>query len=635
MWRLAEHWAKYGFVFLAAVLLSFILTPLFRALAKRLGMVDQPGGRRIHEKPTPRGGGLAIVLTFHVAYGLIVLFGWDDYLFHLDLTFWKALLQATGIMVLIGFMDDKFGLSAWLKLAGQIVAASILYAYGYSVDSLLGSELPLALSYLLTMGWFVVLTNAFNLIDGLDGLASGLAGIAAIGLAGTALLRRFSGDALPFLALAGACLGFLRYNFYPASVFLGDCGSYFLGFSLAAMSMVSSTKTTLVTALAVPLLAMGVPLYDTLLAVWRRSVRYLDANANGSGHAGFPLMRPDRDHLHHRALLAGFTPRRAALMLYALNVVFVVAALLMIGLKSRAVGLFLLVVVAWAYLMFRHLSLLEMWETSRLIVKGSSRPRRRLVTMALYGLWDLAALVLAWTAVFAILQMQGVGIWLQTLVLMGAPLILFLHLGRVYTRIWSRARLREYVLLVLLLFAGALSGASLLTLINDWDFAYALESALLFFPLVSFFILGGRAGYRILQEATAELGLLHQAARRDSPRLMAFGAGDGFLLFLRHFSLEHARGNEKRVLVGVADDDPNLAGCSVAGVPVLGTSRDLPHLFRIHNVHQLVVTTPVTADQAYAIEQACREERVALHEWRFGEWDVSGGDDEPKREDRP
>jgi len=622
MWKLAEQCAKYAFIFLAALLLALVLTPLFRSLARRLGMVDYPGGRRIHEKPTPRGGGLAIVLSFHLCYGLIRLFGWEDYLVHLDWNWWLSLLQASLIIILIGFMDDKFGLSAWLKLAGQVAAASLMYGYGYTFDRLLGVEMPLVISYLLTVGWFVVLTNAFNLIDGLDGLAAGLAGIAAFGLAGTALLRRFSGDALPFLALAGACVGFLRYNFHPATVFLGDCGSYFLGFSLAAMSLVTSTKTTLLTALAVPLLGMGVPLYDTLLAIWRRSVRYLGAESESGTRPSFSLMRPDRDHLHHRTLQAGLTPRRAALLLYALNIGLVAAALLMIALKSRAIGLFLLIVVAWAYLMFRHLSALEVWETGRLIIRGFSRPRRRVLTMAIYGLWDGAALVFSWTAVFMLIQMEGVVLWLQTLVLMGSPVILFLHLGRIYTRIWSRAILREYVFLGLLLLAAALCGASLLTLINGWEFLFSLEAALLFFPILAFLILGARAGFRILEEVTAELGTFHLAKRQQTIRLLAFGAGDGFLLFLRHFGRKHARGHETRVLVGVADDDPNLSGCSVAGTPVLGRSSDLAQLFRLYNVQQVVVTDSLTPEQAEAIETACREAGVTLREWRYSEREI-------------
>ncbi len=615
------HSGKYVIALLAGLLFSLILTPVVRSLARKLGMVDQPDARRIHTTPTPRGGGLAILLAFHLVMALILLMGWDQYTVRLDYRWWLAFLQASAVLAVIGFMDDKFNLSPWLKLAGQIFVASLMYLQGYGLENIFAIDLPEWLNYFLTLGWFVLLTNAFNLIDGLDGLASGLALIASLGLAGSMLLRGVSGDMLPLLALAGACLGFLRYNFNPASVFLGDTGSLFLGFALASMSLASSTKGTLVTTLAVPLLAMGVPLYDTLLAIWRRSIRaFLPGNAELIGSPRMRVMRPDKEHLHHRFLALGLSQRRVAVMLYALNVVLVVVALLLTGMGSRSVGIYLLALVAWAYVMFRHLSRIEMWETGRLFVRGFARPKRRILVIVIYGLWDMASIAIAWTVVFLATDMPGgKAAWLQTLVLMAAPMVLFLLAGRVYERIWSRARLREYVLLIILVAAGALTGAALQILLDQQDQAGSLIPLAMFTPMAGLMIVGVRVMWRAVKELMAEMEATRFKRAGNAERVLAYGAGGRFQLFLREHLLHVGEAGAHRLIVGVLDDDPNLRNCRISEIPVLGSGEAITEVIRTHRISCVVITALLEEEKKRRLVAQVRAAGVAIKEWRCGE----------------
>lgn len=618
------HSAKYVAAFVAGLVLCLLITPLIRSLARRLGMVDQPDARRIHTIPTPRGGGLAILISFHLAMWGIVSLNWHQYFSNLDLVWWQAFLQASVMLAVVGFMDDKFGLSAWLKLAGQIFVASLMYVHGYGLENLFGIDVPEWLNYVGTLLWFVVLTNAFNLIDGLDGLASGLAMIAALGLAGSLLLRGFPGDTLPLLVLAGACLGFLHYNFNPASVFLGDTGSLFLGFALASMSLASSSKGTLLTALAVPLLAMGVPLYDTLLAVWRRSIRsFLPLSNETVSSVRMRVMQADKDHLHHRILAQGFSQRRVAVILYALNVVLVIVALLLSGMKNRSVGVFLLALVAWAYVMFRHLSRIEVWETGRLFVKGFARPRRRSLVIAVYGVWDMLGIALAWSLVFWVTGMGGGRMaWLQTLVLMAAPLIIFLLLGQIYERIWSRARLREYLLLVILVAAGSVTGTALQILLGQQEREEFLVQTALFTPLATFLIVGVRLFWRVVKELMGELESSRVRRSSTAERVLTYGAGGRFQLFLREESLHIGEEGVNRLIVGVIDDDPNLQGCRVSGIPVLGPGERLADVILRHQINRVVITAVLPLEKKRMIAARALSAGASVKEWRYEEADI-------------
>jgi len=309
-------------IFLLALFASLGFTPVARRLALRLGAIDQAGARKIHGRPVPRLGGLAVVGAFFLALSLLAAFdqGTRDLVSaNRDLT--AALLLGGLVIAALGLHDDLHGASPGTKLLVEFAVASLIYAADCRVDLVALPFLePIALGWLdfpVTLLWIVGVTNALNLIDGLDGLAAGVAAVAA---AATGLLAFVSGNPLVVLlaaALAGAALGFLRHNFNPASIFLGDTGSLFLGFMLGALSLKVHHESTAAVGLLASVLVLGLPLVDTTLAVVRRALR------------GAPLFRADREHLHHRLLAIGLSHRGAVLVLYAASLLLSAAAVLL------------------------------------------------------------------------------------------------------------------------------------------------------------------------------------------------------------------------------------------------------------------------------------------------------------------
>jgi UDP-GlcNAc:undecaprenyl-phosphate GlcNAc-1-phosphate transferase len=331
----------YSFLlFAAAFLLSLLLTPLVRALAMRLGALDQPGPRRIHERPTPTMGGLAIAgATLAAAWAAYLLPGPVARLGERPLV---GLTLASLVIVVLGMVDDLRRLRPLVKLAAQIAAALVLVSFGYGVPELstpFGGALRLGvLNVPLTVAWVVLVTNAINLIDGLDGLAAGAVCIASLSLwwVGRSHLDLY----VMFLAalLAGSTLGFLRYNFPPARIFMGDTGSQFLGLSLAALSLIENRKGTVSITLLFPLVAMGVPIFDSALAFTRRLV------------SRQPVFRADSEHIHHRMLRLGLSPRSAVLVLWYLCIFLGVMAIVVEALP-RGYTWFVLVLLGMGILM--------------------------------------------------------------------------------------------------------------------------------------------------------------------------------------------------------------------------------------------------------------------------------------------
>ena len=291
---------KYPAVFLAGLLAVWALTPLWRRLAPGWGFLDRPGRRKVHREPVPRGGGLAVFAGFHVACAVVFLFPWQPFAGQLSIAWWMRFLPVSAGVVLLGLLDDRLDLKPMVKLAGQVVVAAAAFESGIRLQNILGFAFPEWVDAIATIFWFVALMNAFNLIDGVDGLATGIALIAATGIGLSLVFRGVPGDVLLFLGLAGACLGFLRYNFHPANVFLGDTGSYFLGFTLAALSISTHSKASFMAGIGMPMLAVGVPLFDVVLAVWRRTMRRILSHASGQAAPG--LDEADAEHLHHRLL---------------------------------------------------------------------------------------------------------------------------------------------------------------------------------------------------------------------------------------------------------------------------------------------------------------------------------------------
>ena len=293
--------------FAVAAVLSYFFTPPVKNFAHKVGAIDVPkDARRMHKKPIPRLGGLAIYGGFLCS---ILIFG------QLDETMLCVLLGAA-ILVALGIFDDVLALGAKLKFVVQIVAAAIPVCIGDLQIGLFTNLNPLSdtpfvhlgiLAVPVTIIWIVGITNAVNLIDGLDGLAVGVSSIAAITMLAVALLTGNMPIAITMAALAGACIGFMPYNLNPAKIFMGDTGSTFLGYMLATVSIMGLFKFYAVISFAVPFLILGLPIFDTANAIIRRVA------------AGRSPMSPDRGHVHHKLIDMGFNQKQAVAILYAIS----------------------------------------------------------------------------------------------------------------------------------------------------------------------------------------------------------------------------------------------------------------------------------------------------------------------------
>jgi UDP-GlcNAc:undecaprenyl-phosphate GlcNAc-1-phosphate transferase len=310
-----------AFAFVSATVAAAVLTPAVREWARRRGAMDHAlTSRKIHTRPVPRLGGIAIVLAFYVPL-LGLLFVTSD----VGARFLEFPRRTLGLFVgglaiaALGIYDDLKGARARVKLLVQLAVAALMYALNFRIDQIalpFGEPIQLGLLGLpFTMLWIAGVVNAMNLMDGLDGLAGGVAFIAfaaiftIAGVQGSPLMMLFAA------AIAGAVLGFLFYNFNPASIFMGDTGSMFLGFVLATTSIQTNHKSSAAVAMLVPVLLLGVPIADTLLAMGRRAVR------------GLPMFAPDRGHIHHRLMDRGLTQRQTVLVLYGASTLLGLAAL--------------------------------------------------------------------------------------------------------------------------------------------------------------------------------------------------------------------------------------------------------------------------------------------------------------------
>ncbi len=329
---------------LLALLLSAVVscasTPLVKVLSVKVGAVDVPkDGRRMHDHPIPRMGGLAIFFGFIVAMLLFV---------HLDAAK-KGMLLGAVIVVVLGILDDKYALPAKPKFLVQIGAALIAVLSGNRIEVLsnpnIFSENPVwelgVLSIPITVIWIVAITNAVNLIDGLDGLACGVSTISAATMLVIALIVSEQDVALMMAALAGACIGFLPYNFNPAKIFMGDTGATFLGFIMATVSVNGMFKQYAIISFVVPFLMLGLPIFDVCFAVVRRV-----------SHGQSP-MAPDRGHVHHRLIDMGFSQKQAVGVLYVISAILGLSAVVLTATNAVKAMVFLVAMGAAAAIAWR------------------------------------------------------------------------------------------------------------------------------------------------------------------------------------------------------------------------------------------------------------------------------------------
>jgi UDP-GlcNAc:undecaprenyl-phosphate/decaprenyl-phosphate GlcNAc-1-phosphate transferase len=357
-------------LFFSALLLSFVLTRYVRDFAFARGWVAVPTQERhLHASPLPRLGGVAIFLSFCASLSIAAIWALRNppqYSPHLLRTMLTILIPA-GIVFLLGVYDDLSGAGPYLKFTVQAIAAAMLYAGGLrivNIPVLFGDRvLPWYLGLALTVIWVLAITNAFNLIDGLDGLAAGSALFSTMVAFVVALLNGPSLVELMTITLAGAILGFLRYNFNPATIFLGDSGSLFIGFLLSALALNASQKAPTIVAVAIPIVSFGLPILETVLSIVRRLI------------SGRPVFTADREHIHHKLLQHGMTHRQVVILLYGVSAVFAMLSLFLLYPTGSSLGLVLAVLGVGIWIGVQHLGYLEFGELARVAQRTLNQPQ--------------------------------------------------------------------------------------------------------------------------------------------------------------------------------------------------------------------------------------------------------------------
>jgi UDP-GlcNAc:undecaprenyl-phosphate/decaprenyl-phosphate GlcNAc-1-phosphate transferase len=593
---------KYSLLALTAAVLSLALTPLVRRLALRLGAVDQPGTRRVHSSPVPRMGGLAVLGAF---LGTLAAARFFDLLLTGVVVHhsWRWLFAGALIVSLVGAFDDVRGLGPVTKLFFQILAGVMVVMGGYGIGKVtnpFGAGV-VDLGWLdvpFTLLWVVGVTNAFNLLDGLDGLAAGVALIVSTTLFVLSLAGNRVELALLSVTLAGALVGFLRYNFNPASIFLGDSGSLLLGYLLSVLSIQASQKGATTVVILVPLLALGLPIMDTLLAMLRRLLGALrvvrvDSERNeyqflvvGSGS----IFQADREHIHHRLLKLGLTHRNAVMVLY--GVCAVLGALALLAVRSHGADIFLLVTVV-AITLYAGVRQLGYQEVS-VLQRGTLLPLFDLPVLnrrAVHVLADAALLAMAYVGARLIARGGELDAIARAHLLWSLPTVVAVKLGAflwdgVYQRSYRYTNVTDLMaLLRCLVGAEALAVGAVLVLHGMPRTAGALF--LIDFYLTLTLILGARLSFKVL-----ELMASHRTEGKKR-RVLIYGAGLSGTMLLREI---HQNPSLRYKPVGFLDDYAGLHNRWVNGLPVLGGASELTAVLQRGAVQEVVIASRKIAE---------------------------------------
>jgi len=615
---------KYALVPLAGLIIAFFLTPRVAALARWLQAVDVPGGRREHVGAIPRLGGLAVfpAALLALAIGLTV----DPYVVaaFAQHSTWPWLLGGALVVTVCGVADDVWSLGPVSKLGFQVVAGLLALAGGYGiwvVGNPFGGA-PIALGWLgvpVTLLWVIGVTNAFNLIDGLDGLAAGVALIASVTLCAISLTAGRIDAAIVAVALAGALGGFLYHNFHPAKIFLGDSGALFLGFVLSVLAVEGSHKGATAVVIAVPILALGLPIADTLLAMLRRvlgALRVVRVDPNRNEYrflviGSASVARADRDHIHHRLLRMGLTYNRAVVLLYAVCVALGAVALLAVTLRGPQLGVLVGLTALATFFGLRQLGYQEV----EVLRRGTLLPlfdarvlNRRSVHAAVdagfVGFAYIAAVLVAGGGI-ALPGTRAYLIW-TLLPVVALKVGVFLVSG-LYYRAYRYTNAADVLALVkALVLAEAVAASAVVTV-------YGLPpnpvvTLLLDLYFAATLVLGGRLSFRFLEAMKAD------PASQTRP-VLVYGANSGGAALLRETAQNPELGFR---IVGFVDDPPATWRSQVNGVPVLGGLQHLPELVRRHRVEEVIFAhhSP-TPDQVAAVSAACTGLGVTVRRFRF------------------
>lgn len=623
-----ENILRFPLVFLIGYLSTYYFVPIARKFAQKFRIMDFPSKGRIHKKIVARTGGVAIFIGFQISFlCAVMLFSTQNTASRIDFNWWSKYFCASVLIFSLGLLDDRFDLRPAVKLLGQIAAAMLMFYFDVNVGKVFGVHLPMLLNLALTVLWFVSIINAFNLIDGLDGLAAGLALIGAVGISCALIFYNKPEDALILSGFIGACLAFLKFNYNPALIFLGDSGSMFLGFTLAAVSLTVSTKGATVASIGVPLLAVGIPLFDTALAVWRRSIkkmfRFFHHDKKNQSLKKSGLMERDLEHLHHRALRSGLNQRQAAWLLYCASSCLVLLGILTMMFSSHLVGIYLIAFILGVYVVFKHVARSEIIESGKLLLVGLQRENTKRIFKFLTPAFDFISLSAAlcasiWLSRPDLTYSQIAELCSDNLFLWcGLPLVLEAIFGT-YSRIWTRARLNNFIALLTILYAGILLSFSLgITFVDSQTLSYSLAVRLFLYMFFSSLLLVGlRSLPLIAQDAISFREDIHN---KNKIGILLYGAGANAELFLVQRNLQALKSEANNRVIGLIDNEAELNNKFIRGYKVLGNIERIPTLAKLFNIEKIIVTKELSEEEQSRLQEIAFNSKISLTNWKVEE----------------
>lgn len=579
-------------------LLALVLTPIVRALARRWGAVARPKMDRWHKKPTAMLGGVAVFLSVTTTFIFLVPRAPHTW----------VVIGASSFLFLVGLVDDLVHTKPYQKLIGQVMGAALVIYYGLSTTWTRSA----LLNMVITIFWLIGITNAINLLDNMDGLAGGIAAIASIFLALSFVANGQLMEALMLAVFAAALLGFLVYNFNPASIFMGDCGSMFIGFFLASTALLSVAGTagrsrSLLPVLTVPILILFIPIFDTTFVTVLRKLRGRAASQGG------------RDHTSHRLVALGMSERRAVLMLYGFAALSGVLAILVREFKldvslAAILGFTVLLTLLGVYLagvkVYDEEEAAGARETPLFAFLIDLSYKRRVFEVLLDVILVILAYYSAYALVFGPFSMESRD-W--QLFLRTVPLLVCLKMAThlligVYRGIWRYTSVDDLVVFGKAVVLGSI--ASMLAILFAFRFR---DFSRIVFVLDGMFLLlmlaGSRMAFRLFRQ------ILPTARARDGCRVLIYGAGDAGELLLRELlnnrELQYAP-------VGFVDDDPRKKGKVIHGLRVYGGNGQLRSLCREQRVDEVLISSSQFSDERVKeILQDCEEEQVILKRMRI------------------
>jgi UDP-GlcNAc:undecaprenyl-phosphate/decaprenyl-phosphate GlcNAc-1-phosphate transferase len=612
---------KYIVCFFSALLLSFLITPLVRILAQRLKVLDLPSPRKIHKSPIPLLGGIPIFISFNLVLILGVVFRIID-LKESMLSRWPLFFLCQAIVLATGIYDDIKKLQPRIKFLFQILAGELLIVCGFLIlaikNPFSGKTIELGFwSIPVTIIWIVGITNALNLVDGLDGLAAGIALITTATIFVIALYLQTYGIALVASVLAGSILGFLRYNFHPAKIFLGDSGSLLLGFMLAVLSVEGSFKGAVVITVLAPILALGLPIMDTFLSMTRRflaSVKLVKIPEKKGKvkilfFRKFALFEADKNHVHHRLLGFGLSQRTAVLVLYLVCGLLCGLAVLSVMITNFNMTLFLAAVVISFFIGIRTLK----YEEFHFFDKGMLLPLfnnpwldRRFFVAFLDFVFISTSYFLSFLLLFGDLNAKTRRFYLFTLPLVLVVKLVCFFLARIYRISWKYVGLEDILRVAKALLISSVSSFAILATAFGLKAFNGLVFFVLDFYLLSSFVVGARASYRILDS------YYMRRRRKEEKQIIIYGAGRKASLLLRE--IKHSG----RQTVGFLDDDPAKKGKIQHGCPILGTLKELGQILGKNEVAEVILSTPkIEKDRIARLIEICRERGIEVKQFDF------------------